>query len=151
MTADSDVALERRGRRERVVLEHMETENRQEFDRTIRTFSHPRYELVATGQVIDGPTDVAAYYVRGRSVIPDQRNELIAMHHSDDSVIIEFWLRGTQLGGPNPTGRPFKCQMCAIFTFDDDDLMTNERVYFDQLTILNQVQGTAASPDDAEG
>jgi hypothetical protein len=48
-----DAAAERRARRERLVLEHMETENRQEFDRTIKTFSYPRYELIPTGQVVD--------------------------------------------------------------------------------------------------
>jgi ketosteroid isomerase-like protein len=118
----------------------METENRHEFDRTIRTFSHPRYELIATGEVFDGWDDVAEYYVRGRSVFPDQRNELISIHHSDDAVIIEFWLRGTHTGGAHPTGRSFECRMCAIFTFDDDDLMTSERVYFDQATIANQLR-----------
>jgi hypothetical protein len=41
---DSDL----RERREAVVREHMESENAREFDRTIETFAHPRYELVAT-------------------------------------------------------------------------------------------------------
>ena len=40
-----------RARREAVVREHMESENRQEFDVTLRTFAHPRYELIATGEV----------------------------------------------------------------------------------------------------
>jgi hypothetical protein len=139
------LSADRRARRARLVIEHMETENRHEFDRTIATFSHPRYELIPSGEVIDGFDDVAAYYVRGRSVFPDQRNELIRLYHSDDAVIIEFWLRGTHTGGERPTGRSFKCQMCAIFTFDDDDLMTGERVYFDQTTIANQLLGV----DDA--
>ena len=48
--------------RERIVREHMETENRHEFDATLETFKHPRYELIATGEVIDGSADVARYY-----------------------------------------------------------------------------------------
>jgi len=138
---DDDDAAASRGRREQVVLEHMQTENRHEFAKTIKTFSHPRYELMPSGRVIDGWDDVAKYYVEGRTIIPDQRNELIKLHHSEDSVIVEFWLRGTHTGGDNPTGRAFKCQMCAIFTFDDDDLMTCERVYFDQATITDQLRG----------
>jgi hypothetical protein len=141
MTHADDSEAARRARREQLVIEHMETENRHEFDKTIQTFSHPRYELIATGEVYDGHDDVAAYYVRGRSVFPDQRNELISLHHSDDAVIIEFWLRGTHTGGENPTGRSFICRMCAIFTFDDDDLMMSERVYFDQATIVKQLLG----------
>jgi len=34
--------------REAVVLEHIESENRHDFDATVRTFSHPRYEVTPT-------------------------------------------------------------------------------------------------------
>ncbi len=137
----TDQGIGQRARREQVVVEHMESENVQQWERTIETFSHPRYELIPSGRVIDGADDVVAYWNHGRAAFPDQRNELIEMHHSDNDIIIEFWLRGTHLGGPNPTGRAFKCRMCAIFTFDENDLMTNERVYFDQKTITDQLQG----------
>ena len=43
-----------RDRREAVVREHMQSENVHDFDTTIGTFSHPRYEIVATGDVYDG-------------------------------------------------------------------------------------------------
>ena len=132
---------ERRERRERVVREHMESENVQEWERTIATFSHPRYELIPSGRVHEGHAEVMAYYRKGRSVFPDQRNEFIAMHHAADSVIVEFWLRGTHLGGRNPNGKAFECRMCAIFEFDAADLITCERVYFDQATITAQLSG----------
>ena len=45
---------ELRERREAIVVEHMESENRHEFDVTLETFDHPRYELIATGEVHDG-------------------------------------------------------------------------------------------------
>ena len=44
-----------REKREAIVIEHMESENRHEFDVTMDTFDHPRYELIATGDVYDGP------------------------------------------------------------------------------------------------
>ena len=34
--------------------EHMDSENRHEFDATIDTFDHPRYEIIPTGDVHDG-------------------------------------------------------------------------------------------------
>ena len=37
--------LDRRPRREAVVIEHMQSENVQEWDRTMATFGHARYEL----------------------------------------------------------------------------------------------------------
>jgi steroid delta-isomerase-like uncharacterized protein len=130
-----------RAKREQLVIEHMETENRHEFDRTLATFEHPRYELVPTGDVYDGPEEVAAYYRETRNAFPDQRNELIALHHSDDAVIIEAMLRGTHLGnyrGLPPTGRPFEMRFCAVFEFEEDRLVC-ERAYFDAATVLRQL------------
>lgn len=143
-----DLSAASRQERERVVLEHMESENVQDWDRTMATFSHARYELMPSGRVVDGTEDVDEYWRQGRSAFPDQRNELIKLWHSDEAVIIEFWLMGTHLGGANPTGRAFKCQMCAFFTFDENDLITAERVYFDQNTIAKQLRGQLDLPQD---
>jgi hypothetical protein len=121
----SQGSTESRAQREHLVLEHMQSENVQEWDRTMATFSHARYEL-PDGRVIDGTEDVMRYWVEGRTVVPDQRNELIALTHlSDDMVMIEFWLRGT----PTTTGQPFEVRLWAVYDFDGHDLMTNERVY----------------------
>ena len=130
-----------RQRREAIVREHMESENRLDFDATIGTFSHPRYELVPTGDVFDGETEVRAYFAESRAAFPDQRNELIAMYHADDAVIVEFDLLGTHLGRLRalpPTGRSFRCRMTAFFLFDGDRLVC-ERVYFDQQSIMREL------------
>jgi len=111
-----------RARREALVREHMESENVHDFDTTMRTFGHPRYELIATGETYD------------------------------DAVIAEFVLLGTHLGPLRalpPTGRSFRCQMTALFLFEGEDLVC-ERVYFDQLTILRQL-GLARDPRSALG
>ena len=132
-----------RARREAIVRAHMESENVHDFDATIGTFSHPRYELIPSGQVHDGEAAVRAYFKETRSAFPDQRNELIALHHVEDGVVVEFWLRGTHRGpllGLAPTGRCFECRMTAFFFFDDDGIVC-ERVYFDAATILRQLTG----------
>src|SRR5687767_15634391 len=87
-----------REKREAIVREHMESENRHEFDVTMGTFHHPRYELVGTGDVFDGEDEVEAYFEETRTAFPDQRNELIALHHSDDAVLVEAMLYGTHDG-----------------------------------------------------
>jgi steroid delta-isomerase-like uncharacterized protein len=136
-----------RKRREAVVREHMDSENRNEFDATIETFAHPRYELIATGESYDGEADVRSYYEESRRAFPDQRNELIALYHGDDAVVAEFDLLGTHLGPLRslpPTGRTFRCRMTAIFEFDGDRICC-ERVYFDQSTIFRQL-GLAHDP-----
>lgn len=138
--------------RDRIVREHAEAENRHEFDAALESFHHPRYELMPLGEVIDGPDAVAAYYKETRAAFPDQRNKVLALHHGEDSVVMEIELTGTHLGpfrGLPATGRSFSCRMAAIFDFDGDKLM-GERVYFDQNTILRQL-GIAHDPQTTRG
>ena len=130
----------------------MESENRLDFDTTIATFGHPRYELVPTGDVFDGEQEVRAYFAESRAAFPAQRNEVVALRHADDAVIVEFDLLGTHLGRLRalpPTGRSFRCRMTAFFLFDGDRLVC-ERVYFDQLTIMRQL-GLAHEPSSRAG
>src|ERR687892_661257 len=124
--------------REAIVREHMDSENRHEYDATIATFEHPRYELIGTGDIYDGADEVARYFEETRTAFPDQENELIAIHHADDAVIVEAWVRGTHLGpyrGLPPTGRRWEMRFAAVFVFEQDRLVC-ERVYFDANTVL---------------
>lgn len=149
-TSDASAGL--RERREALVREHMESENRHDFDATLATFEHPRYELIATGDVYDGEQEVLRYFAESRTAFPDQRNELIALHHADDAVIVEFDLLGTHLGPLRtlpPTGRSFRCRMTSFFIFDGERIVC-ERVYFDQATILRQL-GVAHDPSSLAG
>ena len=132
---------ELREQREAVVRRHMDAENRHDFDATIATFARPRYELIATGQVHDGEDAVRQYFAVSRAAFPDQRNELIALHHIDDGVVAEFDLLGTQTGplaGFPPTNKEFRVRMAAFFLFEDEGLVC-ERVYFDSNSILRQL------------
>jgi steroid delta-isomerase-like uncharacterized protein len=141
-----------REKREAIVIEHMESENLHRFDVTLQTFDHPRYELIATGEVHDGREAVAAYFEETRAAFPDQRNDLLALHHADEAVIAEAMLYGTHLGpfrGLPPTGREFEMRFCALFLFEDERLVC-ERVYFDAATILRQL-GIAHDPLSLRG
>jgi steroid delta-isomerase-like uncharacterized protein len=141
-----------RRKRESIVREHMDSENRHEFDATMETFHHPRYELIATGDVYDGAEEVARYFEETRRAFPDQRNELLALHHADDAVLVEAVVRGTHNGPLRslpPTGRAFELRILAMFVFEEDRLLC-ERVYFDQLTVLEQL-GIARNPTSLTG
>lgn len=125
----------------------MQSENDLDFDLTMSTFHHPRYELVPTGQVFDGEAEVREYFAGSRAAFPDQRNEPIALHASEAGVFAEFWLRGTNTGplmGQEPTGRAFEVRMVAFFEFadrdgDHADRIVCERVYYDLVSILSQI------------
>ena len=128
-------------RRERLVLDHFADETRQDFDAVLATFPHPHYELIASGEVHDGYDTVRQYYAETRAAFPDQRHEIIQLRHTEDAVIVEFWLLGTHRGplkGLPPTGNAFRCRMIALFIFEGDRLVC-ERVYFDTLTMLRQL------------
>jgi len=143
-----------RARREAIVREHLDSENRHDFEATLATFAYPRYELVATGDVYDGVDQVRDYFAETRAAFPDQRNRLVAMYHADDAVIVEVELAGTHGGmlrGMPPTGRAFVCPILAVFTFPPGgDRISCERIYFDAATILRQL-GLARDPRSLPG
>lgn len=142
-------AIALRKTREAIVREHMDAENRHDFEATLATFQHPRYELIPTGDIFDGEAEVRRYYDETRGAFPDQRNRLLALFNADDAVIVEFILEGTHLGayrGLPATRRAFRCQTMAFFLFaEGGEKIVCERVYFDVATILRQL-GVARDP-----
>ena len=139
MTPSDDL----RARREEVVRRHMDAENEHDYDTVLATFAHPRYELMATGQVFDGEAEVRRYFEVSRTPFPDQRNELVSIRSTDDAVVVELDLLGTHLGRLGyaaPSGRAFRSRMCALFVFQEGgDGIVCERVYFNPGDILGQL------------
>lgn len=131
-------------RRIETVRRHMALEVTHDWDGVIATFEHPRYEMYGGGQVFDGETAVRGYFAASRTPFPDQGNEIIAISHSDNTVLVEFWLTGTHagpltIGGRTiaPTGKSFRMRMAASFEFaPGSDKIACERPYFDQGAVL---------------
>lgn len=126
------------------VRQHMALEITHEWDAVIATFEHPRYELYGTGAVFDGEEAVRKYFHASRIPFPDQANEVIAIAHDGESVLVEFWLTGTHLGPLKvgketlePTGRAFRVRMAASFEFaPGSDKIVCERPYFDSGAVV---------------
>jgi steroid delta-isomerase-like uncharacterized protein len=130
--------------RQKLVLDHFHDEVVQRWDDVLSTFPHPHYELIPTLTVHDGDAEVRGYYHDTRVAFPDQDHEIIALRHSADAVIVEFWLLGTHkgpLGGMPPTGQRFRVRMTAYFIFDADENLVCERIYFDSATMMRQLLG----------
>ncbi|PHR59786.1 MAG: ester cyclase [Robiginitomaculum sp.] len=135
------ISEDMRAKREAVVIEHFETETAQDFDKTLATFDYPHYEIMASGQVFDGSAEVMEYYKLTRTAFPDQRHENVRLHFSDDAVIAEFDLLGTNDGvfyGRPPTHKSFRVPIAAFFFFEGDKIV-NERIYFDSMSLLSQI------------
>jgi steroid delta-isomerase-like uncharacterized protein len=141
-----------RARREAIVHEHIDAENACDYERALRTFDRPRYEFVATDEVFDGEQEVMEHWLELDRAFPDQRDELLELHHSDEAVLVEMISRGTHLGplrGLPPTGRRFELRFICAFVFDRERLVC-ERVYFDTNTLFAQL-GVASRPDSLRG
>ena len=123
-----------------VVRDHMRLEIEHDWDAVIATFAHPRYELYGSGAVFDGEAAVRAYFAASRTPFPDQGNEVIAIAHTGDTVLVELWLTGTHLGPlkladrtVEPTGRAFRVRVAASSEFEPGTArIVCERPYFDQ-------------------
>jgi hypothetical protein len=134
-------------RRIEIVKRHMALEITHEWDEVIATFEHPRYEMYGSGVVFDGEEAVRAYFAASRTPFPDQGNEIIAIAHAGETVLVEFWLTGTHLGplkiGKDtiqPTGRAFKVRMAASFEFKPgSNKIVCERPYFDQGMVVRAI------------
>ena len=148
--AASTAAL--RKSREMLVRLHTESESRHEFDVTLATMEHPRYEVIPTGEVHDGAQAVAAFYRELVRAFPDFTIELRRLYHAQDAVIAEVDFSGTHRGfwrGLPPTGRVVRYPITAIHLFEGDRMLL-ERLYFDLNTILRQV-GLAGDPTTLRG
>lgn len=134
------------------VLEHMRLENDHDFPGCIGEFAHPRYEIVATGEVHDGAGAVDGFLNENRRAFPDFHFAPTRTTPAGDSVLVEGVFTGTHLGpwrGLPATGRRVEFRMAVIFDFDGDDLVC-ERVYFDLGTPLRQL-GVARDPTSLGG
>lgn len=132
--------------------EHIDSENRHEFDATVSTFSRPRYEVTPTGEVHEGADEVLAFLLESHAGFPNFVLSIEKMHVADEAIIVETRFVGTHTGtwkGLPPTGRQVDYMMCNVFDFDGADLVC-ERLSFDSLTILQQL-GVARDPTSAAG
>ncbi|WP_204164563.1 ester cyclase [Nocardioides daejeonensis] len=104
--------------------------------------------------VHDGDAEVRDYYHDTRVAFPDQDHEIIALRHSDDAVIVEFWLTGTHLGpfgAVPPTGSRHRTRMTAYFLFDAEENLVCERIYFDRLSRSRSCSAASTSSGRGTG
>ena len=85
--------------------------------------------------------------------LPGLQIDVQRRHASDTAVVLEVIIRGRHLGawrGLPATGRQIEFPLCGIYTFDDDDRLAGEKIYYDRATLLRQL-GMLHEPDRAMG
>jgi len=141
-----------RQRREATVREHMEAENSHDFARCIAAFSHPRYEIVATGEVWEGHSGVNALLEDNKKGFSNFRFQPETMHQADKAVIVEGRFTGTHDGnwrGLPATGRKVDFPLIIVFQFEEERMVC-EKTYFNIGTPLSQL-GVARDPNSRGG
>jgi steroid delta-isomerase-like uncharacterized protein len=136
------------------VDEHVRQENRHDLDGLLATFgSQALYEDAPWSERHDGIAAVRAYYAALFRAAPDLHVEVRNRYVSADAIILEVMISGTQLGpwrGLPPTGRRLEFPLCGVFTFDENDRMLGERIYYDRATVLRQL-GVLSEPTTLGG
>lgn len=134
-----------RAKRESVVLEHVQAENRHDVAASVATFHTPCYRVMPMGIVHDGKEAVGELVSGIFKGFPNFTVDVDKTYHSEEAVILEVRMKGTHLGdwaGLKATGRSMDVPVVCIFEFDGDRL-TCEKVYFDMSTLVNQLTATS--------
>ena len=139
MSADR-VDPELEARRLAIVLEHVEAENAQDLERAMRTFHHARYEIMPTGDIVDGEDAVREMLRANWAAMPGLRFSAVGVFHNAEGIVVETRTEGEH------DGKPVDMLSVNLFLFDDDRLVC-ERCYFDQVTVAAALG--AASEDGA--
>ena len=74
--------------------------------------------------------------------LPDLEIAVQRRHMAEDAILVEVVVRGTHLGGWRglpATGRRVEFPLCGVYTFDADDRLAGERIYYDRGSVLRQL------------
>ncbi len=100
------------------------------------------YDDEPWGEHFNGRDGVRQFYEQLMKALPDLQIEIQRRHVTDDAIILEVMIRGTQLGawrGLPATGRRVDLPLCGIYTFDADNRLAGEKIYYDRGTVLRQL------------
>jgi len=141
-------------RRLRQVEEHVRCENAHDLDGLMSTFGASGfYDDAPWSEHHEGLEGVRTYYQTLLRAAPDFHIEVKHRQVAEDSIVLEVELTGTHLGawrGLPATGRRVDFPLCAVYTFDGQDRLAGERIYYDRTTVLRQL-GVVSEPTSLKG
>lgn len=139
-TAVSDNRL---ARRIQVVEEHVSFENQHDLQGVLGTFGvAAQYDDEPWNLHYKGRDGVQDFYSQLMAAVPDLRIDIVRRHVAQDAIVLEVVISGTHLGpwrGMPATGRHVNFPLCGVYTFDDDDRLAGEKIYYDRATVLRQL------------
>jgi steroid delta-isomerase-like uncharacterized protein len=150
----STAPRDRRSARIEIVEQHVQFENEHNLDGVLATFGDTaRYEDEAWGDEYHGRDGVESFYTQLMTALPDVQIQVQRRHVTDDAILLEVLITGTHLGswrGLPATGRKVRIPLCGVYSFDDNDRLSGERIYYDRATVLRQL-GVFHEPESLLG
>jgi steroid delta-isomerase-like uncharacterized protein len=126
-----------------VVEQHIRLENEHDIEGVLRTFGDAaRYDDEPWGEHFEGRSGVRQFYEQLMKALPDLEIKVQRRHVTDDAILVEVVIHGTHLGGWRglpATGRRVEFPLCGVYTFDADDRLAGEKIYYDRGTVLRQL------------
>ena len=121
--------------------EHVRAEQDHDVGATLNTVSaNPHFRI--NDVALDSRDAVTTFYQGMFDGFPDLEIEVTKRFVTDEAIILELILRGTHNGtwaGIPPSGRRMEVPACAVYTFDGDEKIAEERAYFDVSVIMKQI------------
>jgi steroid delta-isomerase-like uncharacterized protein len=134
---------DRRSARIAIVERHVRNENEHNLEGVLGTFGDTaRYDDEPWNDHYTSRSGVRQFYEQLMKALPDLEIHVQRRHVSDNAVLLEVIIRGTHLGGWRglpATGRRVEFPLCGVYTFDADDRLAGERIYYDRGTVLRQL------------
>jgi steroid delta-isomerase-like uncharacterized protein len=138
----------------KIVEEHVRLENQHDLDGVMSTFgTAARYDDEPWGEHHIGWDQVRANYVDLFSAMPDLKIDVRERHATETTIVLEVVITGHHRGvwrGLPATGRRVEFPLCGLFTFDESDRLTGEKIYYDRAMILRQL-GVFHEPEKVLG
>jgi len=139
----SSILNDQRSARIAIVEQHLRFENQHDLEGVLGTFGESaRYDDESWGEHYEGRDGVRLFYEQLMKALPDLEIEVQHRHVAEDAIVLEVMIRGTHLGGWRglpATGRRVKFSLCGVYTFDSDNRLAGERIYYDRGTVLRQL------------
>jgi steroid delta-isomerase-like uncharacterized protein len=137
-----------------LVEQHVRSENLHDLEAVMATFgAEARYDDEPWGDHRVGREGVRSYYAELLRALPDLVIDVVQRHVAADGIILEVEIRGTHRGAWRnlpATGRQVRFPLCGVFTFDANNRLAGERIYYDRATVLRQL-GVFHDPSTALG
>ncbi len=145
---------DRQSARIAIVEQHIQFENQHNLEGVLSTFGeNAQYDDEPWDEHYNGRNGVRLFYEQLMGALPDLEIEVQRRHVADDAILVEVLIRGTHLGawrGLPATARRIQFPLCGVYTFDSDDHLIGERIYYDRGTVLKQL-GVFREPGSTSG